>query len=271
MLCYPRDRAAYGRLCRLLTLGKRRAAKGDCRFTLAELEDHGAGQTLIVLPPEVPDAPGPGFRETLARLGRRFAGSCYLAGQVLYRGDDARALGHLSDLAAACGTPLVASNDVRLHTPARRALLDALSCVREHCTIDTAGFRLEANAERHLKGPAEMARLFRDYPEAIARTLEIAGRCRFSLDELRYEYPEELTAAGRSPQEELAHLTRIGAAARYPGGVPGAVQATLDHELALIDQLGYAPYFLTVYDIVRFARARGILCQGRGSAANSAV
>ncbi len=268
LLCYPRDRAAYGRLCRLLTLGKRRAAKGDCRFTLAELEDHGAGQTLIVLPP---DAPDPGFRETLARLGRRFAGSCYLAGQVLYRGDDARALGHLNDLAAACGTPLVASNDVRLHTPARRALLDALSCVREHCTIDTAGFRLEANAERHLKGPAEMARLFRDYPEAIARTLEIAGRCRFSLDELRYEYPEELTASGRSPQEELAHLTRIGATARYPGGVPGAVQATLDHEFALIGQLGYAPYFLTVHDIVRFARARAILCQGRGSAANSAV
>ncbi|MCH6588319.1 MAG: TauD/TfdA family dioxygenase, partial [Proteobacteria bacterium] len=126
VLCYPRDRAAYGRLCRLLTLGKRRAAKGDCRFTLAELEDHGAGQTLIVLPPEVPAAPGPGFRATLARLGRRFAGSCYLAGQVLYRGDDARALGHLSDLAAACGTPLVASNDVRLHTPARRALLDGV-------------------------------------------------------------------------------------------------------------------------------------------------
>jgi len=158
-----------------------------------------------------------------------------------------------------------------LPAPARRALLDALSCVREHCTIDTAGFRLEANAERHLKGPDEMARLFRDHPEAIARTLEIAGRCRFSLDELRYEYPEELTAAGRSPQEELAHLTRIGAAARYPGGVPGAVQAALDHEFALIGQLGYAPYFLTVYDIVRFARARGILCQGRGSAANSAV
>jgi len=268
LLCYPRDRAAYGRLCRLLTLGKRRAAKGDCRFTLAELEDHGAGQTLIVLPP---DAPDPGFRETLVHLGRRFAGSCYLVGQVLYRGDDARRLGHLSDLAAACGTPLVASNDVRLHAPARRALLDALSCVREHCTIDTAGFRLEANAERHLKGPDEMARLFRDHPEAIARTLEIAGRCRFSLDELRYEYPEELTAAGRSPQEELAHLTRIGAAARYPGGVPGAVQAALDHEFALIGQLGYAPYFLTVYDIVRFARARGILCQGRGSAANSAV
>ncbi len=275
LLCYPCDRAAYGRLCRLLTLGKRRAEKGACRFTLAEIEDHGAGQVFIVLPsggPDAPDAPDPGgFRETLARLGRRFPGSCYLAGQVLYRGDDARALSRLNDLAAACKTPLVASNDVRLHTPARRALLDALTCVREHCTIDAAGFRLAANAERHLKNPAEMARLFRDYPDAIARTIEIAERCRFNLDELRYEYPEELTDSGRSPQEELAHQTRIDAAARYPGGVPGAVQATLDHELALIGQLGYAPYFLTVHDIVRFARARGILCQGRGSAANSAV
>ena len=268
VLCYPTDRAAYGRLCRLLTLGKRRAEKGDCRFTLAELEDHGQGQVLIVLPPESPD---PAFGEILARLGRRFAGACYLAGQVLYRGDDARALERLSELAAACATPLVATNDVRLHAPARKALLDALTCVREHCTIDTAGFRLEANAERHLKAPAEMARLFREYPEAIERTIEIAGRCRFSLDELRYEYPEELTAPGRTPQEELAELTRIGAAARYPGGVPGQVQATLDHELALIGQLGYAPYFLTVHDLVRFARGRGILCQGRGSAANSAV
>ena len=149
---------------------------------------------------------------------------------------------------------------MRLHTPARRALLDALACVRAHCTIDAAGFRLAANAERHLKNPAEMARLFRDYPDAIARTIEIAERCRFNLDELRYEYPEELTDSGRSPQEELAHQTRIGAEARYLGGVPGAVQATLDHELALIGQLGYAPYFLTVHDIVRFARARGILC-----------
>ncbi|MCH7796576.1 MAG: PHP domain-containing protein, partial [Proteobacteria bacterium] len=260
VLCYPTDRAAYGRLCRLLTLGKRRAEKGDCRFTLAELEDHGQGQVLIVLPPE---SPGPAFGEILARLGRRFAGACYLAGQVLYRGDDARALERLSELAAACATPLVATNDVRLHAPARKALLDVLTCVREHCTIDTAGFRLEANAERHLKAPAEMARLFREYPEAIERTIEIAGRCRFSLDELRYEYPEETTAPGRTSQEELAELTRIGAAARYPGGVPGQVQATLDHELALIGQLGYAPYFLTVHDLVRFARGRGILCQGR--------
>ena len=156
VLCYPTDRAAYGRLCRLLTLGKRRAGKGDCRFTLAELEDHGQGQVLIVLPPETPD---PAFGETLARLGRSFPGACYLAGQVLYRGDDARALERLSELAAACATPLIATNDVRLHTPARKALLDALTCVRAHCTIDAAGFRLEPNAERHLKAPAEMARL----------------------------------------------------------------------------------------------------------------
>ncbi|MFQ5774811.1 MAG: PHP domain-containing protein, partial [Kiloniellaceae bacterium] len=268
VLCYPSDRAAYGRLCRLLTLGKRRASKGACRFTLAELGAHGEGQALIVLPPEVPDK---AFRAALARLGRRFPGACFLAGQALYRGDDARRLARLAELARACATPLVATNDVRMHAPARKALLDVLTCIRERCTIDEAGFRLEANAERHLKPPEEMARLFRDHPGALARTREIAERCRFSLDELRYEYPDEATGAGRSAQEELEHLTRIGASARYPDGVPGAVEATLDHELRLIGELGYAPYFLTVHDIVRFARSRGILCQGRGSAANSAV
>ena len=268
LLCYPTGRAAYGRLCRLLTLGKRRARKGDCRFTRAELEAHGQGQSLIVLPPE---DPGAVFKDTLARLGRRFPGNCFLAGQVLYRGGDARRLARLAELAAACATPLVAVNDVCMHVAGRKALLDVVTCIREHCTIDQAGFRLEANAERHLKPPEEMARLFRHYPEAVARTVEIAERCRFGLDELKYEYPEETTSGGRGPQEELARLAWIGARARYPGGVPGGVKAAIEHELGLIAELGYAPYFLTVHDIVRFARSRGILCQGRGSAANSAV
>ncbi|MDH3594849.1 MAG: error-prone DNA polymerase [Rhodospirillales bacterium] len=268
LLCYPRDRAAYGRLCRLLTLGKRRAEKGDCRFTLAEAVAHGEGQVLIVLPPEAPDE---AFRRTLADLGVRFSGACYLAAQHLCRGDDTRRLAALAQLAEACRTPLVATNDVRMHEPGRKALLDLVTCIRAHCTIDEAGFRLEANAERHLKDPEEMARLFRRWPDAIARTLEIAERCTFTLDELKYEYPDEVAETGRTPQEELERLTWIGVRERYPGGVPDRVAATLRHELALIAELGYAPYFLTVQDLVRFARARGILCQGRGSAANSAV
>ena len=155
--------------------------------------------------------------------------------------------------------------------PERRALADVLTCIREHCTIDSAGHRLTLNAERHLKPATEMARLFRDYPDAIARTVEIANKCRFSLEELRYEYPSEPVSPGRTPDAELAHLTWNGAANRYPEGVPEKVRAQIEHELALIAQLRYAAYFLTVHDIVRFARSQDILCQGRGSAANSAV
>ena len=167
--------------------------------------------------------------------------------------------------------PLVATNDAHYHVPERRALADVLTCIREHCTIDSAGHRLTLNAERHLKPATEMARLFRDYPDAIARTVEIANKCRFSLEELRYEYPSEPVSPGRTPDAELAHLTWNGAANRYPEGVPEKVRAQIEHELALIAQLRYAAYFLTVHDIVRFARSQDILCQGRGSAANSAV
>src|SRR4029079_17229877 len=164
-----------------------------------------------------------------------------------------------------------ATNDVLYHAPSRRARMDVITCIREHVTIDSAGRLLESNAERHLKAPEEMARLFREHPEAIARTEEVARACRFSLDELAYEYPDETTGDGRTPQEELEFLTRLGAEARYPGGVPPAVEQAIRHELKLIGQLRYAPYFLTVHDIVRFARSKDILCQGRGSAANSAV
>ncbi|MDJ0971604.1 MAG: PHP domain-containing protein, partial [Kiloniellales bacterium] len=274
ILCYPRDRAAYGRLSRLLTLGKRRAEKGDCHLTLADIQAAAEGQVFIVLPPEVP---GAAFARQLRAFARETpVESCYLAARMLYRGDDRPRLARLADLARAGAVPLVATNDVRLHHPGRKPLLDLVTCIREHCTIDEAGLRLEANAERHLKPPAEMLRLFRDHPEAVARTLEIAEACRFSLDELRYEYPDETTSEGRSPQEELVHLTWQGARDRYPPerfpeGVPENVDTALTHELALIEELGYAPYFLTVYDLVRFARSRGILCQGRGSAANSSV
>ncbi|MFQ5974039.1 MAG: error-prone DNA polymerase, partial [Alphaproteobacteria bacterium] len=196
---------------------------------------------------------------------------CYLAAQYLYRGGDAGRLAALADMAEACDTPMVATNDVHAHVPARRPLQDVLTCIREHCTIHEAGFRLAANAERHLKPAAEMARLFRDFPDAVSRTLEIAERATFSLEELRYEYPVDPVPGDRTPDEELARLSWAGARERYPDGISDKVRAQIEHELELIAELSYAPYFLTVHDIVSFARSRDILCQGRGSAANSAV
>ena len=270
LLAYPVDRAAYGRLCRLITLGRRRAPKGECHLDLADLETHGEGLILIALPEGAADGEA-NLGSFLDQLAGRFPGQVHLAGQHLYRGDDDRRLARLARLAERHGAPLVAVNDVHVHEPARRPMQDLLTCIREHCTIDEAGYRLFANAERHLKSAAEMARLFADHPGAIARTVEIAGRCRFSLDELRYEYPDELTEEGRTPQEQLVHLAWRGAEARYPDGIPDKARHLLAHELALIGQLDYAPYFLTVHDIVRFAKSREILCQGRGSAANSVV
>ncbi|MBX6323173.1 MAG: error-prone DNA polymerase, partial [Rhodospirillaceae bacterium] len=270
LLAYPTDRAAYGRLSRLLTLGKRRAPKGQCHLDLADVIAHGEGLIVIAVPPET-DYAGEAFTGFLRAVAAAFPGRAHLAASHLLRGDDERRIAALAALAQACGTPLVATNDVHYHEPGRRPLQDVLTCIREHCTIDEAGLRLAANAERHMKSPAEMARLFAAWPEAIARTVEIAERCRFSLDELRYEYPVELTSDGRSPQQELEHRTWAGARERFPEGIPEKVRAQLEHELALIARLDYAPYFLTVHDLVAFARSRGILCQGRGSAANSAV
>ncbi len=313
LLCYPMDKPAYGRLSTLLTVGKRRAEKGQCHLGLDDLAAHAEGQIVVALPPETVSAPsrpsrppsaapqdepadclhdhharlvlrrsqseprragrmtGTDFEAFLAQLARLFPGRTYLAAQMLHRGDDHRRVTRLAALAEAAGTPLVATNDVHYHAPERRALQDVLTCIREHCTLEAAGFRLFANAERHLKPAAEMAALFAAWPDAVARTAEIADRIDFSLDELRYVYPVDPTPQGRTPQEELERLTRLGARRRYPGGVPAKVEAVLRHELDLIGQLGYAPYFLTVHDIVRFARDQDILCQGRGSAANSAV
>jgi len=268
LLCFPTDRAAYGRLTRLLTLGRRRAPKGECHIGREDLLEHGEGQVLVALPPAVPDA---GFLDDLSALKDSFGDRLYLAACHLCRGDDERRLAVLAALSGAAGVPLVATNDVHAHSPARRPLQDVLVCIREGCTIDEAGYRLFANAERHLKPAEEMALLFADHPGTLARTLEIAERAAFSLETLRYEYPVDTIPDGRSSQAELERLTWAGAAGRYPGGVPDKVRAMLAHELALIGELDYAPYFLTVHDIVRFARERDILCQGRGSAANSAV
>jgi error-prone DNA polymerase len=274
LVCLPTGRTAYGRLSRLLSLGKRRTEKGGCLLTLADLTApdgifaRAAGQLLLALPPEeISDK----FDNFLNVLSNDLEAESYLAANHLYRGDDAARLARLATLARLHGVPLVATNDVHYHVPERRPLADVVTCIREHCTIDEAGYRLAANAERHLKPAAEMARLFRDHPDAVARTVAIARRCAFSLDELRYEYPVDPVPDGRTPDEELARLSWRGAAQRYPDGVPDKVRDQIAHELELVAGLGFAPYFLTVHDIVRFARSRGILCQGRGSAANSAV
>ena len=268
LLAYPTDRTAYARLSRLLTLGKRRAPKGACFIAHADVLDHAAGMLFLLVPPEDRD---PAFVHVLRGWRNDLGDRLHLAASHRYRGDDQRRLSWLAGLAEAERVPLVATNDVLYHTPARRPLADVMTCIRSGTTIDEAGWRLSANAERHLKAGVEMARLFHRHPEAVARTVEIAAACRFSLEELRYEYPDEVAEDGRSPQETLTRLTWAGAAGRYPDGVPDTVTKALNHELALIGQLGYAPYFLTVHDIVRYARSEGILCQGRGSAANSVV
>lgn len=212
------------------------------------------------------------FEQALQRVKAAVgANPLYLPASHTYCGDDRARIAALASLAERCGVPLIATGDVLYHAAHRRPLQDVLTCVREGTTIADAGLKLEANAERHLKPPREMARLFKGYEDAVARTLEIARMCRFSLDELVYEYPDEPIPPGKTPQAHLEDLTWEGAAWRFPDGIPDKVDALIRRELELIGQLNYAPYFLTVHDIVHFARGRGILCQGRGSAANSAV
>ncbi|MDX2223652.1 MAG: error-prone DNA polymerase [Rhodospirillaceae bacterium] len=268
VLIYPTDRAAYGRLARLLTVGKRRAEKGRCLLTRADLFDHAEGQIAVVLPPQRIDA---AFAGHVRALKSRFGARAYVAAQHMYRGNDRARIAALGALADAAGVRLVATNDVHYHVRERRALADVLTCIRAKCTIGEAGYRLAANAERHLKSPAEMARLFADRPDALEATIAIAAACGFSLDELRYEYPIAALPDGATPQDELERLAWAGAAERYPDGVHDKVAELIRYELKLIGELNYAPYFLTVHDIVGFARSRDILCQGRGSAANSAV
>ena len=180
-------------------------------------------------------------------------------------------LRHAESVSRTYGVPLLATNQVHYHDEHRQTLQDVLTCVRHGCTIHDAGFRLFPNGERFIKPPEDMHRLFSDLPAALRRTVEIAERCAFSLDELRYEYPDEIVPAGKTPASYLAELAWAGAAGRYPQGIPEKVRQQIVHELTLIEELKIEPYFLTVYDLVRFARSRGILCQGRGSAANSAV
>ena len=270
-IAYPIDREAYGRLCRLLTDGNRRARKGECRFTFAELLDASTGTVFVALPPLRAPSPPKGFVTRLESLAAAAPGRTYLAGRHHRRGDEPRRLGLLAGLGDRAGAPLVAVQDALYHHPDRRPLQDVLACIREGCTIADAGLRLEANAERHLRPPEEMARLFADHPEAVARTVEIAEACTFSLNELKYEYPEEPVPPGKTAQEHLEDLTWRLADLRFPDGMPSEIEGAVHEELALIAELKHAHYFLTIHDIVRFARDRGILCQGRGSAANSVV
>ncbi len=351
LLCYPRDRAAYGRLCRLLTVGKsdrvfkksplvkgevsshppfepeagslplslggrecldshppkrrkstrkslnltektvasplgesvevRRSSakekeipKGECHLRFEDFLAFSEGQIVALLPPDdvfhsLQNTQA--FQSRLRDLAGRLKGRVYLAATCRFHGDDTKRLHRLAFLAQEARVPLIASNDVLYHDPARRQLQDVLACIRDTCTIDEAGFRLARNAERHLKSPDEMARLFAAYPEAIANTVELASRCNFSLKELTYEYPDEIAPNGEAPQTRLERLTWVGLKRRYPEGAPDSVVEQIKHEFELIERHKYAPFFLTVEDIVRYAREHKILHQGRGSAANSAV
>ncbi|HVG48801.1 MAG TPA: error-prone DNA polymerase, partial [Rubellimicrobium sp.] len=280
-LAYPRDRAAYGRLSRLLSKGKMQDAagewqrKGACDLTLDDLAAQAEGLQLILVPP----GDLTGFPQKLRNLRRALSTLHHVAASYLYRGDDRARINALDRMAARAGLSILATNDVLYHAPHRRPLQDVMTCIREKVRLDEAGFLLEPNAERHLKGPQEMARLFAEWPNALRAAREVADACTFSLDELRYEYPREVIPEGCTPQEHLERLTWEGAALRYGGEVPPPVKATLRKELAMIQKLDIARYFLTIHDIIRFAREGDgsgepwtpILCQGRGSAANSAV
>src|SRR5712671_3471986 len=267
LLVYPTDRAAYGRLCRLLTIGKTRAGKGHCHLDWPDVEAWNNGLIAVLLPDDVSGD----ISDELLRLRRIFGDRAYCALTRRFLPNESLRLQTNATAASRARVPTVVTNDVLYHCPSRRMLQDVVTCIRLHTTIDNAGFQKERHADRFLKAPDEMLRLFPKYEHAVRRTWELAERCRFSLDELTYTYPTEVLEDGLNAQERLEKLTWEGAEKRYPEGLPDNVATQLRHELNLIERLEYAPYFLTVESIVRFARSKGILCQGRGSAANSAV
>ncbi len=269
LLAYPLTREGYGNLSRMLSLGKMRCEKGECDLLLSEIALHSGEIAFIAMPGDDLDA----FEEALPAMASALPGMRHVAAAHAYRGDDLARIERLDRMAKRHGLAILATNDVHYHAPDRRPLQDVMSCIREKVTLETAGYLLNPNAERHLKSPDEMIRLFERWPHAIEATRAFADAIRFSLDELKYEYPREVVPEGRTPQEHLIHLTWTGADGRYPDGVPDKVRKQLSHELALIEKLDFARYFLTVHDIVAFARSLDppILCQGRGSAANSAV
>jgi error-prone DNA polymerase len=267
-LAYPTDRNAYGRLCRLLTNGNRKAKKAECHLSVADIRAASEGQMLIALPPDRLNA---AFTAHLAELGEAAPGRVFLGAVHRHQGHERQRFVRLADCARRHNTPLVALNDVHYHSPDRRPLADVLTCIREKCTITEAGFRLNANAERYLKPVDEMLRLFAGHEDAVRRSVEIARQCRFSLGDLKYEYPDEPVPPGKTAQEHLADLAWAGAKRRYPHGIPEEIKTNISEELRIIADLDYARYFLTVHDVVAYARSQNILCQGRGSAANSTV
>ncbi len=284
IIAYPTDRAAYGRLCKLLTIGNRRGEKGNPLLLIEDLfgsshpaseteqgppEDYSQGQLFILMPDETDW----GLTEkTLNCLSRQARDRVWVAGIPHFDGHDRARLNRIEALVKRHGARMIATNDVRYHRPDRSMVLDVVTCIREHVTLEQAGFRLTANAERHLKLSEEMARLFSEHPDAITQTQRFIGQIHFSLDQLEYNYPEETVGNGETAQQTLERLTWEGAARRFPEGLPPETHDQILTELKLIDEKGYAAYFLTVQDIVRYARQDlGILCQGRGSAANSTV
>ncbi|WP_057882817.1 error-prone DNA polymerase [Tsuneonella troitsensis] len=300
-LAYPTDRAAYGRLCRLISAGRMQTldgewqAKGACDIDLGMIAAHAEGVQLILLPPHdlAAQFTVPAWASNVVALGGGQAqelvtGSFaylvnhltsglptlrHIAASYLHTGEDIARIDHLDALAREHGLSLLATNDVHYHAPERRPLQDVMVAIRHKTTVDAAGHLLFGNAERHLKGPAEMAALFARWPHAIAAAREVADACRFTLDELQYEYPQEIYPDGMTPQAFLEGETWKGAEWRYPNGLPDTVRTTIQRELVLIGKLDLARYFLTIKDIVDYARGvePPILCQGRGSAANSAV
>ncbi len=274
VVLWTTDRASYGRLCRLITRGRRQAPKGECTLTLQDVAEFAEGLVAGIKLEELQNenCKLQSSESQLSIYREIFRDRCYLLAELVRGADDCARLAWLRELSRAVGVPLVAAGDVHYHVPGRMVLHDVLTAIRHGTTVSAAeGTLLFPNAERHLRPMEEIRELFAAAPDAIARTIEIAERCRFSLDELRYEYPTELAPKGQTPLAYLTQLTWQGAAERYKSGVPEKVRRQIEYELQLIGELHYESYFLTVWDLVRFARSRNILCQGRGSAANSAV
>ncbi|MER9082235.1 error-prone DNA polymerase [Mesorhizobium sp. M0895] len=271
ILAYPQNRKGWGHLCRMLTQANLRDEneKGATLLKQSDLLEWGDLLSLAILPDVSTGAAD--SLAVLSRLTDRFGESLRFAVSPDYRGSDRFRIEQAAAMAELAGIPLMATNDVLYHTSERRPLQDVLTAIRLNVPVAEVGLELAANAERHLKLPLEMARLFRRHPQALAETLRFAGELSFSLSDLQYNYPDEPTESGLGPQAELERLAKEGAAIRYPSGVPAFVTQRIEEELALIERLNYARYFLTVYDIVKFARSQNILCQGRGSAANSIV
>ncbi|WP_313666012.1 error-prone DNA polymerase [Shinella sp.] len=267
LLVYPMDRPAYSRLTRLLSLGKSRGGKGNCLIDFADVAHHAAGMVGVLVPDEADDA----CAVQLRKMAEVFGDRAYVSLCLRRRPNDRLRLHGIATMAARFKVRTVVTNDVLFHEPGRRQLQDVVTCIRTRTTIDDVGFDRERHADRFLKAPEEMHRIFAEYPEALASGREIVERCKFDLKELQYQYPEEAIVPGLDPQQSLVKFAWEGAAGRYPEGVPDKVRKSLQGELELIRKMNYAPYFLTVFSIVRFARSKDILCQGRGSAANSAV